>query len=213
VSIAEPVIYATSGAVDGILAGAVLAALGYVGKEVVQAVKQWRTEAELRRVRLHQLQALLQASRTAFVVQRAQADRLANRLRSRPREELPDKGGFERLFAHCYPRFDAEEKDLHRVIRAYTEYALRPLNEAMRTWLQNDVDHRVTHGKSGHAAELSERLNQLDAHLLLWLAKYEAWIPNQPDHALVYLADEEEHGLGFPTGIEDTLAQVLSRRS
>lgn len=61
------------------------------------------------------------------------------------------------------------------------------------------------------AAELSELLNQLDAHLLLWLAKYEGWIPNRPDHALVYLADEEEHGLGFPNGIEETLAAVLSR--
>jgi hypothetical protein len=28
--------------------------------------------------------------------------------------------------------------------------------------------------------------------------------------ALVYLADEEEHGLGFPRGIEKTLARVIA---
>jgi hypothetical protein len=204
------IVLATSGAVDGILIGAVVAAFGYVGKEIVQSAKAWRAEAELRRVRLHQLEALLNASRAAFHAQRVQRDRLEERLRKRLHTDLPDRRGYERLFTHCYPRFDSEEKDLHTVIRAYTEHALRPLNEAMLTWLRNDVDHRTAHRKSGDEQKLSALLNQLDAHLLLWLAKYEAWIPNQPAHALVYLADEEEHGVGFPTGIEDVLAAVLS---
>ena len=36
---------------------------------------------------------------------------------------------------------------------------------------------------------------------MLWHAKYEAWIPNHPEHALVYMADEKHHGLGFPGAI------------
>lgn len=33
---------------------------------------------------------------------------------------------------------------------------------------------------------------------LLWNAKYESWIPEQPEHALVYMDDEKRHGVGFP---------------
>jgi hypothetical protein len=132
------------------------------------------------------MEAPLRASRTAFVVQCAQRDRLEERLASRFQDDLPEEPGYERLFTHLYERFDAEERDLHAVIRAYTEHAL---------------------------AELAEKLNKLDAHLLLWLAKYESWIPDRPNHALVYLADEAEHGLGFPQGIEDTLAKMLRREA
>jgi hypothetical protein len=203
---------AFAGTADGVLAAAVVAALGYVGKESVQAIRGWRREREEQRVRLNQLQSLLRASRTAFDVQCAQRDRLAKRLTEQFPGDLPQEQGYERLFTHFFERMDDDDRDLHAIIRGYTEYALRPINEAMRTWLENDSEHRTTHGKTGMEAEFAEKLNQLDAHLLLWLAKYESWIRNRPDHALVYLADEGKHGLGFPTGMEDTLAKILARQ-
>ena len=43
-----------------------------------------------------------------------------------------------------------------------------------------------------------------------WHAKYEALLPSMPEHALVYLADEEKHGIGFPTGIDKIVAEALS---
>jgi hypothetical protein len=46
-------------------------------------------------------------------------------------------------------------------------------------------------------------------HLRLWHAKYEAWIPGHPRHALVYLADEEQHGIGFPGGLDQVVDEVL----
>jgi hypothetical protein len=190
----------------GLLIPAALAVLGYVGKEVAQAYGGWQAAKKARRVRLHQLQSLLSASRTAFEVQRAQADRLARILGG-------DGGaGLESLFENAFDGFTTEQSNLHTVIRAYTQYALRPLNQAMQTWLGEDVDHRVTRGKDGAAARLAQQLNQLDAHLWLWLAKYEAWIPHTPRHALVYLADEHDHGLAFPVGIEQTLEQVLTEK-
>lgn len=182
-----------------------------MGKEILQSVREWRADQEQSRARLHQLQALLHASHIAFDVQNERAQRLAQRLRSHHADELVDEPGFERLFTAFYDRFDPDERDLHDVVRAYTEHGLRPLNAAMLTWLRNDVEHRTIRGKTGDERELSALLNRLDAHLLLWLAKYEAWIPTRPDHALVYMADEEDHGLDFPKGIEATLAKVLSR--
>jgi hypothetical protein len=73
----------------------------------------------------------------------------------------------------------------------------------------SELRSRVSRGKGEHEAKLAELLNQLDAHLVLWLAKYESWIPNRPDHALVYLADEQLHGLGFPQGLDDAFSYVL----
>ncbi|MGH2660302.1 MAG: hypothetical protein ACRDHS_11710 [Actinomycetota bacterium] len=101
---------------------------------------------------------------------------------------------------------------MHNVIRAYTGHGLRPVNEAMVRWLDDDVVHRTRGRKGGDRAVVADRLNELDAHLRLWLAKYQSWIPGHPDHALVYLADEEQRGLGFPTGIEEVLDRVLSGR-
>jgi hypothetical protein len=46
----------------------------------------------------------------------------------------------------------------------------------------------------------------------MWNAKFEAWIPRHPTHALVYLDDESEHGIGFPHKITDVLEVILGRR-
>jgi hypothetical protein len=212
VSIGELQLALVSDAVDGILVGAVLAALGWVAKEIVASVKEWRHEEAERRVLLHRMEALLNASQVAFRVQKELRNRLAQQLESRFRNELPEDRGFERLFTHFYDRLEPDEKDLHSIIRAYTEHVLHPLNAAMRTWLQEDVEYRTSRGKTGVEAKLCQELNTLDTHLLLWPAKYEAWIPDHPDHALVYLADEEKHGLAFPHGIEDIVAEVLAQR-
>jgi hypothetical protein len=207
----HPVLAVRGDVVVGILVPALVAALGYVGKQIAESLREWRAVREQRRARLHQLGALLQASQAAFRVQRAQVGRLAQRLAAKHGDELEASVAYERLFSRLYDQFDSDEKDLHRVIRAYTEHGLRPLNEAMLAWLRADIDHRTTDGKSGKKLELAKLLNQLDAHLLLWLAKYEAWIPNRPQHALVYLADEEEHGLGFPHGIDDAVEVVITQ--
>ena len=197
-------------ALIGVLVPALIAAVGFVARQVVQGVNDWRSERERRRARLHELGALLRASGTAFDVQRALAGRLAERLRSRHEADLTSGEGLESLFARFHQELDVDERDLHSVIRAYTEHALCPLNEAMLVWLQNDAYYRVRIGKKGDEARLADQLNQLDAHLLLWRAKYKGWIPDHAEHALVYLADEAGHGLGFPKGIEGTLARVIS---
>lgn len=199
-------------AVLSLLLGALIAALGFVGKLVVETVRQWRAEQARSRVRLHQLQALLRASRAAFRVQNDLAVRLAHGLETRFPDERPARPGFEQLFAHFHDRFTSDEADLHRVVRGYTEHALHPLNEAQLQWLRDDVEYRITQGKSGKAAELSLLLNKLDAHVMLWLAKYEAWLPDQPSHALVYLDDEDRHGVGFPRGVDEAVDVVLERR-
>jgi hypothetical protein len=69
----------------------------------------------------------------------------------------------------------------------------------MSKWLEEDINFR---NASGKYAELAIQLNMLASHLMLWHAKFEAWIPDNVKHALLYMDDEEAHGLGFPHGIE-----------
>jgi hypothetical protein len=199
-----------AGPLIGVVAGAVVAALGYVGKLAVESWREWRQDRAERLARLLQLQALLRAGRTAFQVQRELAGRLEAQLRHKYPNDLPDEPGFERMFTHLYDRFEPEQAELHSVIRAYTEHALYPTNRAIADWLRADVDYRTSRGTSQPEVRLAKLLNELDCHLTLWLAKHDGWLPDRPDHALVYLVDEERHGLGFPTEIDQAVEDVLS---
>jgi len=155
------------------------------------------------------LSSLLNAAHVAFAIQSGHRDRLASMIAANHPDDTRSTQGYEDLFSSMYDKFTAEEKELHSMIRGITTYALKPINEAVREWLNSDVDFRIQERARGQRGELAEKLNALAGHLLLWRAKYEIWIPNCPSHALVYLADEKAHGLGFPTGVEKLIDQVI----
>ena len=90
------------------------------------------------------------------------------------------------------------DQELHGIIRSYSEYSMRRINEALQKWVENDIYFKTEQVGSSRKNELAARLRHLEMHMLLWFAKFENWIPNQPHHALVYMADEKKHGLGFP---------------
>jgi len=71
-------------------------------------------------------------------------------------------------------------------------------------WIQDDSYFKAQNGE-GPLGKLAGELAKLELHLILWLAKYEAWIPEFKAHALVYLADEKKHGVGFPSGIDELI--------
>jgi hypothetical protein len=201
-----------SGPLFGVLLGAVVAALGYLGKLAIEGWQEWRSRRAMHRARLYRLQALLRAGRVAFRTQRDLAGRLAEMLMAKSPGGTADDG-LESLFVVSYPDFDPAEAALHGVIRSYTRYALLPLNRELADWLRADVEDRVYRGADAGRANLASLLNELDTHLLLWLAKYEGWIPDREDHALVYLVDEERHGPGFPQGVEEALDAILAHES
>src|SRR5262249_59599334 len=96
----------------------------------------------------------------------------------------------------------ADEQRLHGIIRSMTE-AMREVNEAMQAWLEKDTTFKTNQAGLNIARDLASRLQELDVHVRLWRAKYTYWIPNQPKHALVYLHDEERHGVPFPNRQDD----------
>lgn len=102
-----------------------------------------------------------------------------------------------------------EDKELHALIRSITVNSLHPSNTALTAWLDSDSYFKAQYAKPGALGALAKGLAQLQQHLILWHAKYAMWIPDHPDHALVYLADEEQHGIGFPVGLDQTVDEVL----
>jgi hypothetical protein len=189
--------------------GGIIAALGYVAKLCVEGWTEWRQRRAARLRQLLELASLLHASYEAFHVQAELVSRLETMLGERHPGVAPDTSGFERHFTKAFRHFKPDESDLHGLIRSMTEHSIRPLNQAMSEWLRADFTYRAARGAKGRRGVLASKLNQLDTHLRLWHAKYEAWIPGHPQHALVYLADEEQHGIGFPEGLDQVVDEVL----
>jgi hypothetical protein len=86
----------------------------------------------------------------------------------------------------------------------------------MSQWLQADTEFKLARARLRFLPwrrqsylDLATQLTALEPHLLMWLAKYEIWIPDRWEHALVYLNDEEKHGVPFPEGIERTIHRAL----
>jgi len=192
-----------------VLVAAVLAALGYIAKLILHEFMAWRRRKARSLARLLRLSSLLNAAYVAFAIQSRNRDRLASIIKGSHPDEAHSPQGYDDLLSTMYDRFAPEEKELHAIIRGITTHALKPINDAMIEWLDSDVEFRVQKGARGERGELAAKLNALAGHLLLWRAKYETWIPNHPAHALVYLADEKEHGLGFPTGLEKVIDRVI----
>lgn len=195
------------------LLSATLAALGYFGKQVLE----WRLAARQARMthmaRLAELQSMLRASYFSFTIQNDHASRLLEMIERSQPELAAAGGGLERIFSRAYRQLSDEERELHALIRSLTINSLQPVNQAILAWLKSDQHFKTQWQQPGLRGELARQLLMLEAHILLWHAKYIAWIPDRPEHALVYMADEEEHGVGFPHGIEDLVQQALQDRS
>ena len=198
------------------LAGAVLAALGYVGKQLADLVIAQIAAIRVRRARLLRLYSLLRAGRIIFATQNDLVrDLLQEISENHPEASSPElaAAGFEEVFAQAYPNFTAAERNLHSVIRGQTINAMRSINTELSAWLTEDDFYKVfTGGARGSAtqnrAQLAQLLGDLEVHLRLWHAKYETWIIDRPEHALVYTADAERHGTGFPGGLDNLVAEL-----
>ena len=100
--------------------------------------------------------------------------------------------GYEAKISTAYASLIKEQKELHGLIRCLTINTLRPTNKSILAWRKRDMYFKA------QTNELANQLSILESHLILWLAKYEAWIPQNPERALIYMADENKHGVGFP---------------
>lgn len=190
------------------LIGGLIALIGYIGKNLQEWVKKLKDLKQRKYARLVELNSLLSASFDVFSKQLEISNMLIKRLQIRVRVDFEIERGYEKLISKTFSQFNQDEKDLHAIIRGYT-IALLDLNTAMLSWLKKDYSFKTTPRKKGVLLSFAKKLNLLESHLYLWIAIYNVWIPNNPNHALVYLNDEEHRGTPFPVGIEKELGEIL----
>lgn len=188
---------------------ALIAALGYVGKLLVGVRQAYRDAKNARLAALVRLQSLLRVSRTAFRIQHKHAVDLSALIVAR--QPALASHGYDVIIAKGFLTLNEEERELHTMIRCITVNALRPTNQELLAWLGADTYFKA-YAKPNKAAVCAKSLGQLESHLLLWHAKYEAWIPDHPEHALVYLNDEKQHGVEFPKGLDEAVDQLVINR-
>jgi len=124
-------------------------------------------------------------------------------------KEEDTKEDIEDTLSENYYEFSPREMELHNFIRSITINTIRPVNEALLQWLKNDNYFKGQSNRKDIYGELAENLANLEAHLLLWPAKYEVWIPSNPEHVVVYMANEKDYGVPFPPKLENVVEEVL----
>lgn len=189
--------------------GAVFAALGYVAKAIHDWWKTRSADREMQINRLQELAVLLTASGNLFKFQVQQSLRLRELLNDNHPQESRQYSGYEEAFSNLYGQFTPQEKQLQVILRSVTENSVQQINQLLSEWLKNDLIFKTASVPIKDKTGLAYMLQQLELHLILWRAKYQVWIPGKPEHTLVFLADEESHGIGFPKGIESYVDQAI----
>jgi len=175
--------------------GAIIAACGFVGKLIIDLFQSILEKRQRNRAKLIELRSLLRASNSAFKIQKRHAKRLTASIK-KGHGEYKNVKGYEKVMSSAYKILNERQKELHAIIRGMTMHALYPTNKETLAWLKKDTYFKAQRN------EFASKLSHLEAHLILWIAKYKARIPDDLTRALIYMADEEAHGVGFPDGLD-----------
>lgn len=188
--------------------------IGVIAKDAYESWRQTehqeRAAAEASLEALRELSSLLDESYRIFTVQNGQAERLLQLLKRNHARQLPSDAGYDETFYVMHAHFNRQEAALQRLIRSTSMNSQRRVNLAMSQWLQRAPAFLHDNQPDPQRAALAAQLRMLQLHLNQWHDKYDAWIPGDPKRSLVYLADEEAHGVGFPPGLEDLVREVIA---
>jgi hypothetical protein len=189
--------------------GVVTGVVGFFGKNIWDWWRKRYESQQARQARLEKLQRLLDESGNLFRSQRAQAQRLFESIQRSQPEVINSGLSLDQVFSRAFAKLSSDELQLHTIIRGVTNTSLRRVNVEMADWLRADDWFKQPQPGSEHLSDLARRLQQLELHLNEWHAKLSSVFERDPTLALNYLADEQKHGTGFPTGIEDAVRRVL----
>ena len=179
------------------------------GWDYFQAKKQVQKD---RIKRLETLKGMLVESGNLFVMQNKLLNRLVSTMTERLKLDSPDSIGFQSFICDHYEQMDEHERDMHSVIRGTTMNSMKIVNTEMLKWLKEDNEFKINSVKyirEKFGEGVADQLNQLELHLNLWHDKYAVWMESEK-HCVVYLDDDEKHGVGFPTGIENVIDLCLA---
>lgn len=191
------------------------AIIGFFLKEIYKLLKNrysWRKDLVNK---LRHLLTNLDESKSIFLNQVYKRNRLYGMLRkNHPNDITNGKGkgykGYNDLFKKLYLIFTDEEKELHSLIRSTSRNSMRRVNREIQDWLKEGHLLKIEAFDIEEMKAFLDRLPQLRDHLNDWFDIYEGIFLKDDKYSLIYTADEKEHGVGFPTGIEDTLRKAIA---
>lgn len=190
---------------------AIFSVLGFVGQDIYS---DWKANKALEQATLERitvLSNLLAESKSIYDSQNFMAQRLMRLIRENHPEKIAQGLGYDETFYRMYDHFLAEEKELQTLIRSTTMHSMRRVNQEISTWLDADKVFKTESQPTRERENIAKQLRILELHLNLWHDKYNALIPNDVRRSLVYMADEKEHGRGFPVGIEELVSKIIDR--
>jgi hypothetical protein len=191
------------------MASAVAAVVGFFANTLWNWWSKHKESREARRLRLEHLDRLLDESRNLSRSQRAQSQRLVDRIGQSQPSALKAGLSLDQIFARAFEQFSPEEEQPHAIIRGVTATSIRRINQDMSDWLSKDDWFKQPKHKSELFNRLAKELQQLELHLNQWHAKFLSVFEKDTAIALSYLADEQQQGTGFPRELESLVKQVL----
>lgn len=148
---------------------------------------------------LQEIRSRLKATQNAYLAQCNIRNMLMTSLRER--FNIPKVDHYYHVFSSYYEQMNNKELRYHRMIRGYTQHIIRDNHFRTLALLQ----------KYPALKEKVPRLEELEAHLMLWKSKYESIFEPDESISLVYLAMEE--GVQFPRGIEHDIKKYIASHS
>jgi len=148
---------------------------------------------------LQQIHSRITATHNAYLAQCNIRNMLMESLRAR--FSIPKVDHYYHVFSHYYDQMSDKELRYHKMIRGYTQNIMKENHFKVLEILQDYPDLK----------EKVPRLEQLEAHLILWKGKYESLFELDETISLVYLAIEE--GVRFPRGIEHDMEKYIASHS
>jgi hypothetical protein len=191
------------------MASAVAAVVGFFANTLWNWWSKHNESREARHLRLEHLDRLLDESRNLSRSQRAQAQRLVERIGQSQPSALKAGLSLDQIFARAFEQFSPEEEQLHAIIRGVTATSIRRINQDMSNWLSKDDWFKQPQHKSELFNRLAKELQQLELDLNQWHAKFLSVFEKDTAIALSYLADEQKQGTGFPKELESLVKLVL----
>jgi hypothetical protein len=206
------------GAIAGALATAAIGGVTFLFNRFVLEPRDRQRRQAIERIRaLNELDFLLTLSRDAFTSQNFKAQELLRLIRlNHPdvstRDDHGEPLGYDEIFHRAYPTLNEKERDIFKLIRGTTLSSLKKANDKMFLWTEEHPEFLAASDRTIESKDFADDLANLRAHLDQWSSKFATWMEDE-SRSLVYLADEEAHGLGFPTRIEVSLARILKQKS
>lgn len=189
---------------------AIFATLGFFARKFYDQIEELWAKRKNTIKKLQQLNVLLDESKSIFDNQDYLVRRLNSLLKNEFGDETTDWKGYDETFFRMYPVMTDEQIELFSLIRGCTMNSMRRVNEELLHWIKDNSVIELSERKLLNSEKFNTQLAQLKKHLNLWFDKYEAVFKLNERRSLIYLADEKEHGIGFPRDLKTTLDSILA---